>query len=118
MKTEVRKNKFGRGVYAKRPFRRGEVVEVAPVVVVPKKQIRMKDKLIHYVFEWNRTCYGVALGYGSLFNHSDKPDVEFSLDRRKRVITFRAVRPIRVGQEVMTSYGYDPRDYPMKKSAC
>ena len=117
-KTSVRKNKYGRGVYAKRDFKRGEIVEIAPVVVMPKREVGVHARLSHYVFEWGPGCYAVALGYGSLFNHSSDPDVLFSLDKPKRKIIFRAVRPIRRGQEIMTSYGYDPTKFPMRGKVC
>src|SRR5436305_320986 len=63
----------GRGVFARRPIREGEVIERVPVIVLPVGEIRTPDgwtTLGDYCFLWDRGTVAVALGYGSLYNHS------------------------------------------------
>jgi len=105
----VRKNRFGRGVYAKRDYARGEIIEVSPAVIVKKRDIRDDDRLADYAFEWARGKYAIALGYGSLFNHSEEhQNATWRNDLAHNRLIFYAIRPIKRGQEIFTNYGYDP----------
>ena len=44
-------------------------------------------------------------GFGSLYNHSDTPNAGYAADQQERIVTFTAMRPIRAGEEIFTSYG-------------
>ena len=72
----------GRGVFATRSIRRDEVVESAPVIVIPvDEQKKIHATLLNdYVFGWGDTI-AVVLGYGSLYNHSWESNLEY----RKRL---------------------------------
>src|SRR4051794_17429842 len=65
---------MGRGVFAGRRFRRGEVIEVCPVIFIPRRQERKcrGELLEKYIFHWPDGRHGaaIALGYGSIYNHS------------------------------------------------
>ncbi|MDB5314022.1 MAG: hypothetical protein JWO38_8224 [Gemmataceae bacterium] len=67
---------MGRGVFAGRAFRPPDVIEVCPVIRLPgvTDEKRLGD-LRHYVFKWGKAGDGlaIALGYGSLYNHSPRP---------------------------------------------
>lgn len=118
VKTKVGKGKYGRGVFATRDFKKGDIIELAPVVVLPSRQVTARDRLNNYVFAWDRACVAIALGNGSLFNHSTDPDAHFRVDKKRKLIVFVADRTIRRGQEIFVSYGYDPADHPMCPNAC
>jgi SET domain-containing protein len=108
---------MGRGVFATRSFRTGEVIEVCPVIPLTPAEANVCGTTIldDYFFEWGRRrqAYALALGYGSLFNHSDDPNATFHRRIRKLAIVFRARRPIAKGEQITIDYGWpDTKNMP------
>ena len=83
----------GRGVVAELPIARGDVVERAHVVVVPEDQAAHLDGTVleHYVYDWPEGRVAVALGNGSLFNHSFRPNARI-IERVRAKVTLRSSR--------------------------
>ncbi|GAC1414463.1 MAG: hypothetical protein NVSMB57_10050 [Actinomycetota bacterium] len=104
----------GRGVYATRLIRKGEVIERAPVVVIPKAQWKHAQRTVidDYAFDWGdkRDHAAVVLGYGSLYNHSKTPNARFIDRPGQGVYEFIALRDIEEGEEIFTNYNGDPED--------
>jgi SET domain-containing protein len=46
----------------------------------------------------------VVLGYGSIYNYSDKPNAAFRARVSKLELVFRAVRDIEVGEQLLVDY--------------
>lgn len=92
-----------RGVFATRPFARGEIVERCPVV--QQRDEDLAGNLGDYVFNLGEGTVGVALGYGSLYNHSRNPHLDYAYDPDRNEMVFTARRPIRSGEEIFASYG-------------
>lgn len=95
-------------VLAKTQFAKGEIVEIAPVIFVgleSKAVPRLKD----YIFEIdkNKQIYGVVLGYGSLYNHSETPNITFAYNKSNRLMYFIAAKTINAGAELTINYGKD-----------
>lgn len=99
----------GRGVFATQEYGRGQIIERSPVIVMLRTDILLHHKLAQYVFSWDDDHYALALGYGSLFNHSHRPNMSYLMVREKRLIYFRARNPIRVGEELSINYTGDPK---------
>ena len=51
----------------------------------------------------------MALGYGSLYNHSDRPNARYH-DEGGRTKVFTAIRDIGPGEEITVNYNGDPCD--------
>ena len=106
---------MGRGVFAGRAFRKGEVIEVCPVVPLPRSQSKKceDDALDLYVFEWPRRGFpaAVVLGYGSLYNHSVDANATFTPRPVADVMVFRAARAIEPGEQIFVDYEWPARDY-------
>jgi uncharacterized protein len=103
----------GRGVFASRPFRKGQVIARDPVLVVsPENRQALHDsELGDYFFMWTGAADGcVALGYGSLYNHSYAPAATYGRDYRNRTMVFTALRDIAAGEEITINYNGDPAD--------
>ena len=102
----------GRGVVAMQPLSRGDVLERAHVVVVPVEQARQLDAtvLAHYVYDWPEGRVAVALGHGSLFNHSFRPNARYRRDLEAHVLVFEALTDIAPGEEITVNYNGDPAD--------
>jgi SET domain-containing protein len=108
----------GLGVFATSRIETGEVIEVCHVVVEAEKNIADGANLDRYVYEWTPGNCAVALGYGSIFNHSYDPNAVFVTDKAKGTITFTARRPIDEGQEITINYNGDPASKEPVDFAC
>lgn len=102
---------MGRGVFAGRMFRRGEVIEVCPVLRIASGTSPVG--LEYYVFKWGTEDkeLAVALGYGSLYNHSPKPNAAFTTRYARGEVVFRATRDIDAGEQIFIDYEWDEIDY-------
>ncbi len=102
----------GRGIFAARPIACGELIEAAPVVVVPREQVVHLDATIlgDYYFMWGEQKKEAALLLGrcSLCNHSYEPNARFVLAPAQQAIEFVALRAIAVGEEITINYNGDP----------
>ena len=102
----------GRGVFARRPIREGEEIERVPVLVLPIDEVkRVKEwtGLASYCFLWGNGTVALALGYGSLYNHSYRPNARYQ-DVAEKTKVYLAVRDIAEGEEITINYNGDPFD--------
>jgi len=104
----------GRGVFARRLIAAGEIFETAPVIVIPKEQWHDLEKttFFDYTFEWGPEGEdaALALGQGSLYNHSYSPNARYTKRIDDLAIDFSALRQIEPGQEIFVNYNGDPND--------
>jgi uncharacterized protein len=93
-------------VTAKTQFARGEIIEICPLIVLPEIAKTM-DRLKDIVFEIDKKKgeYGLVLGYGSLYRHSNKPNVDYAYNKRQRHMFFIANRTIQLNEELTINYG-------------
>lgn len=97
-----------RGVFCLHDLRAGDIVEVAPVIVLASSegQWLSQSRLYNYYFQWGRNGdeFAIALGLGSLYNHSSPPNTDFTPDIERRVIVFSAIHEIPAGEELTIDY--------------
>ena len=98
----------GRGVFATSFIPAGTVIERVPVLVLPVEDVETTP-LADYVFEWGRDTVALALGYGSLYNHSYAPNARYD-DVGQRTKEFSALRDIYPGEEITVNYNGEPED--------
>jgi uncharacterized protein len=92
----------GYGVYAQQPIAEGEVIEEAPILLVPFDTNVLGD----YQFSWDSENNALALGFASLYNHDpEDPNAEYVCDKKRQVIVIRALHPIKMGEEIFVNYG-------------
>jgi uncharacterized protein len=104
--------KKGRGVFACERIPKGRVIERAPIVTIPIEEVfgsAQTAKLSQYVFNVESDLVAIALGYGSLYNHSYEPNAEYFFSGRL-VQVFLAIRNISPGEEITINYNGGPRD--------
>jgi len=93
----------GRGVYCSKFIPEGEIIEICPVLVLPKKDLeQIRDtKLYNYYFIWGDQDEAIAiiLGFGSLYNHSYLPNAEYY-----------PLKDILPGDEILINYNGNPED--------
>jgi SET domain-containing protein len=102
----------GRGVFARELIRKGSVIERAPVIVIPAVEIDENPYdtvLTRYCFQWGRKSVALVLGFGSLYNHSYRPNAYYR-DLRSRVKEFIALRDIKPDEEITINYNGSPHD--------
>ena len=103
--TAVRRNRKGRAVYAARPFVKSETIEVCHVLIVGDRPRASRKRFAYN--EWAYEFYGkcaIALGNGSLYNHSYAPNASWSCRLRSKTIRFYALRKITTGEEILINY--------------
>jgi SET domain-containing protein len=104
----------GRGVFALSPIAEGEIIEAAPVIVIPAEQWHHVEPTVLALYIFNFGPEGehaaIALGYGSLYNHSFAPNAEYRKSWEERLIRFVALRNIAEGEEITVNYNGSPGD--------
>jgi SET domain-containing protein len=101
----------GRGVFTASDLKKNTVIEIAPVIVMSKKdRLHIDQTLLHdYIFEWgdqkNQCC--MALGYVTLYNHSYRSNCEYEMNYKKQIITVKTIRVIKAGEELTINYNGD-----------
>src|SRR3954464_6466056 len=98
----------GRGVFARRLIRKGEVIERVPMLVLPAEETEDSSVLSNYCFAWGRNTIALALGYGSIYNHSYRPNARYD-DVGPQTKQFTALKDIPPGQEITVNYNGNPK---------
>ena len=103
----------GRGVYARTAIPSNTLVEVSPALVVPASEYAAHSLsgtiFESYLFTWSKPSgdLALALGIGSLFNHSDSlPNVSYTLDKRNVSIRYTTTKDVPQGEELCIFYGH------------
>jgi SET domain-containing protein len=122
-KTHIRKSKIpgsGYGVFATHPIKKGEILECAPFIEVPRHMVfSFPNILQHYVYASpNRDLIRIVFGFGSMYNHSLDYNVRYHLNSKDsgRFVDYVAKKDIPAGGELLISYGKE-RDKLFKEQA-
>lgn len=104
----------GRGVFTGKPIKEGDLIEICPVIVLPRKEMKIIDKtvLYNYYFLWGkkqRKC-AICLGYGSIYNHAYHPNARYELDIKNKTIDFFCIKDIPAGAEITVNYNGEAGD--------
>jgi SET domain-containing protein len=98
----------GRGVVAQHRLTAGETIERPPVIVIPREEVALirETRLASYYYEWGDDCRqgAIALGFGSLYNHSYEPNARFEFREDEDCLEFIALRDIEPGEEITINY--------------
>ena len=102
----------GRGVFTDEAIEPGTLIEIAPLIVLPPQDREHIDKteIFNYYFLWgdDHALTAIALGYGSLYNHSQKANAIYESYYDDNEIHFICYRPIKAGEEITINYNNDP----------
>lgn len=110
-KVYVNKSKIphsGRGVFANQDIKKGEIIEKSPIIVIPKSDMSNLNESIlttyFFYFGKNKEKLAVVLGFGSLYNHSYKPNMTYEIKEKEKVVNFIAIKDIRRNEEITFDY--------------
>jgi len=102
----------GRGVFALAPIPAGTLIETADVIPIQAAEIQAIEAcvLANYYFRWGEDDRqgAIALGYGSIYNHSYSPNARYVKHFDRGTIDFVALRDIAAGEEIRTNYNGEP----------
>lgn len=102
----------GRGVFALKNISKGEVVERCPILILSAKDRKLIDptRLYNYYFWWgkNKKRAAIALGFGSLYNHSYEPNLVYLRDFKRKQLIFKALRKIKKNEQLLVNYNGAP----------
>lgn len=104
----------GRGVFASKNIKKGEIVDVSPIIEIPRTEIENVEKsiLVTYLFYFGKKKERaiIALGFGSLFNHSNNPSAKYEINFKDNVLNFLATRNIKKNEEITINYKGDSKN--------
>ncbi|MBK9107015.1 MAG: SET domain-containing protein-lysine N-methyltransferase [Saprospiraceae bacterium] len=102
----------GRAVFCATDIPKGALIEICPILIIPENEVDIihHTELHDYYFVWgdNDEQAAIALGYGSLYNHSYSPNSEYIYDPDNDCIEVHAIKNIPAGKEITFNYHGDP----------
>jgi hypothetical protein len=113
----------GRGVVALEDIKKDEIIEICPIIFISDKEGDFFEKnktILNFYWllqpETNKSC--IMLGYGSLYNHSLNPnaEVDYETKESKNYLFFKALKDIRIGEEIVFDYQSDSGEEFLKFS--
>ena len=113
----ISKNK-GRGVFAKKNIAKGEIIDIAHILLISKSDWKFIEDTIlsRYSFEWDDLKYikeydsAISLSISQLINHSYDPNVKYKYDYKNKCIEYITLRDISKGEEITVNYNGEPFD--------
>ncbi|KAG0268442.1 hypothetical protein BGZ95_002461 [Linnemannia exigua] len=97
----------GRGVVTTVAIPARTIIDISPILLFPSEEYSTHGRytqLDHYTYRW-KGGMALALGLGSMFNHSNSPNVGFQRDIDSGLIKYSTLREIHAGEELCISYG-------------
>jgi len=111
LETKYISAKKGKGVFAKRFIKKGNIVEKGHVILLANNDYeKIQDTILYqYIFEWDdpdKPDYqnAIALSNCQFFNHSYKPNLEYIYDYENQIIEYKTIRNVSKGEELTVNY--------------
>lgn len=100
--------KGGRGVFARVDIKKSEIIETCPVIKISANDIPRtnESELVTYMYYLgkNKNRQVIALGFGSIYNHTDHPNAKYIDDYKQKIIIFIAIKEIKKDEEITINY--------------
>ncbi len=97
------------GVYSSDDIQKNEVIEICTFLSFPQSPTESLPVFGNYSFCYPRSEnwkeHALVMGYGSFYNHSENPSVDWVTDESNRTFKFFAIRDIKKGEELFIDYG-------------
>ena len=106
----------GRGLVATKNIPAGVIIETSPVIIIPYPEVEylFKTHAGDYSFEWDeyegdpeKKNAAILLGWSSLLNHADNPNLDWTCDIEAQTISFYTTKFVSKDQELCFNYGGD-----------
>ncbi len=97
-----------RGVFANSEIKVGDVIERCPVIEIPEHELKSLEESILitylYFFGEKKQKALVALGFGSIYNHSYTPNAVYKIKVKEKIIEFICTKKIKKDEEILVNY--------------
>ena len=105
-------DKKGRVAFARKPIRKGTIIDVAYIIPIPNKEYKKicKTILYNYCYIWEDPNHSpeftnaITLSISQFINHSYDPNVKYLYDYENKVMEFTATKHISKGEEITVNY--------------
>ena len=98
----------GRGVYARVEIKKGEIIEICPIIEIGENDPSSSGEgiLITYLYYFGETKQKalIALGFGAIYNHTYTPNAVYEIDEEQQTISFIAATDIEKDLEITVNY--------------
>ena len=99
----------GRGVYTTQDIPSSTLIHISPVILFAVQDSDASScyhsVLKEYTYNWTNGCQALALGLGSMFNHSWNHNVGFVRDIKLGVLKYYTIRDVTADSELCINYG-------------
>lgn len=107
-------NIHDRGVFTLAAIPKGSIIEICPVLLIPPEdmEILKQTSLYDYYWAWeeDEQSGAIALGYGSIYNHSYTPNSRYLADFSGLKLEIHTIKDIEAGEEITFNYNGEPDD--------
>jgi SET domain-containing protein len=97
-----------RGVFAAKNIKMGEIIEICPIIEIPSHQTPevINGELRNYVYFFGpkKEKMLLALGFGSIYNHSQAANAIYIIKPKEKTIQFVAGHEIKKNEEITVNY--------------
>jgi SET domain-containing protein len=106
----------GRGVFATENIGKNELIERCPLILMEyRSKYQLDPQIFNYMYaqppcsckdcQTHGFLLHMALGYGMLYNHQDKPNAMWKFNYSQLLADVICVEDINKGEEIFVSYG-------------
>lgn len=102
-----------RGVFAKEVIKKGRIIEICPIIEICANDTAAihEESLVTYMFYFGKKKERslIALGYGSLYNHTTNPNAIYKIEPDEQTIIFTAQKNIEKDEEITVCYAKEEK---------
>ncbi len=106
--SESKIKNAGRGVFASEDLAKDEIIEICPLLEMPVDDVfALTDSLLatyYFSFTDSADKVAIALGFGSIYNHSYDPNATYKKISAEKTLEFKTLRNIKEGEEITVNY--------------
>ena len=97
------------GVFSTQKLSKGEIIDECPFIAFPQKSNQTLPVFSNYAFCYPRGenwhTHAMVMGYGSYYNHSETPSVDWYTDEQNETFVFFTLKDIVENEELLINYG-------------
>ena len=98
----------GNGVFTKEFIPKNSLIEISPFLIIDNEIIvngsKSKNNINDYLYRSDNQ-YHLVLGYGSLYNHNDVPNIFFKRSDNDKTYKYYSLSDIDKNHELFLKYG-------------
>lgn len=103
----------GWGAFCSKRIPKNTIFNVTTLLVLTVREAHLMSgsSLEPYWYEFGTKGRAIALGLGSILNHSDEPNCSYHFSKVKKTLSFYALRDIPAHEELTHDYGWTSAAY-------